>query len=338
VLQINLSETSALYKARPATKSPRYEPDSGPPFERAHRLVPTVFHEPWWMDIAAEGRHGEAVVTSGGSVVGRLPYACTRRFPSLQVLGMPMMTHVLGPAFAPQHANAELRSLKQLSITRNLISQLPRAVHVSFRMHAGIADTLAFGEAGFRTSVDFTVEIPPAPADTIWRQMRDKTRNVIRRAREQHSVADWTDPAQFIAFYEGNLRERGLKNHYDGALSRQLIQAALAHGAGRIIVARDPAGTAQGAVFTIWDDKFAYYFMSTRAKGAMNGVVNLLIWEAIQHAIAKNLIFDMDLLHVKKHNLPNHLMLTGFGGTIKPRFVVSRSAGLVKVARGVFGE
>jgi len=41
-------------------------------------------------------------------------------------------------------------------------------------------DTLAFDAAGLPTSVDFTVELPPASKKAIWRQMRDKTRNVIR--------------------------------------------------------------------------------------------------------------------------------------------------------------
>lgn len=295
--------------------------------------VPTIFHEPWWLEIACDGGYREATVSNDGKIIGRLPYACVTKFSRLRMLGMPNLTHVLGPAFAPQYAMTDLRSLKQLAITRQLIQQLPRALHVSFRLHAGLQDTLAFNEAGFQTSVNFTVVIPPAPVDAMWRQMRDKTRNVIRRARERHRVEELGEPAAFLDFYENNLRERGVRNHYQTRICLPLMRAALQRGAGRILVARDPAGDEQGAVFTIWDDKVAYYFMSTRTKAAANGVINLLIWEAIQHAAAHGRTFDMDMLHVQRHHLPNHLLLTGFGGVLQPRFMVSRTAPVLRVAR-----
>jgi hypothetical protein len=297
----------------------------------------TIFHEPWWLDIACDGDYREAIVVIDGKTVGRLPYRRRSQFPGLNTLGMPNLVHVLGPGFAVPSAHSELRPLKQLQITRELIEQLPRAIHTSFRLHAGISDTLAFGEAGFETKVDFTVEIPPAPAETIWRQMRDKTRNVIRRARETHIVDETMDAERFLSFYENNLGQRGMRNVYQSRLALPLIAGAIERGVGRILRARDHQGAEKGAVFIVWDHRAAYYFMSTRTTDAMNGVINLLIWNAIQDAMSKNLIFDMDQLHVKRHSLPNHLLLTGFGGVVKPRFTVSRTAPAARIMREVYG-
>lgn len=246
---------------------------------------------------------------------------------------MPALSHVLGPVFAPQYASEGVRSLKKLIITRELIRQLPSAMYTSFRLHPGITDTLAFNEAGFRTEAAFTVVIKPAHTDVLWRNMRDKTRNVIRRARERHDVVESLDPADFLAFYRENLRDRGLKNRYKERIYLPLITAALERGVGRLTVARDFLGTPQGAIFTAWDGNFAYYLMSTRARTAMNGVVNLLIWDAIQFAAVKNLSFDVNFLHVNKDSLPNYLLLTGFGGQIEARFQVTRSSPVIGVAR-----
>ncbi|MDD2704835.1 MAG: hypothetical protein PHU07_05815 [Acidocella sp.] len=133
-------------------------------------LYSTIFHEPWWMEISCAGAQREVSVSAGGMVVGRLPYLLSKRGPGLTTLGMPSMTHVLGPVLA----------------------------------------------------VDFIVEILPA--------------------------------------------------------SR----------------------------------------------------------EAIQHAVAKGLVFDMDDgMHVKNNCLPNLLLLTGFGGTIKPRYVVQSSSPVVQMAQRV---
>ena len=34
----------------------------------------SVFEQPWWLDIVAPGRWGEAVVMEGETVAARLPY------------------------------------------------------------------------------------------------------------------------------------------------------------------------------------------------------------------------------------------------------------------------
>ena len=300
------------------------------------RLVPTIFHEPWWMDIACAGGGGEAIVSSGGRVVGRMPYFVSRKLLGLTVLGMPRMAHVLGPAFAPEFAGESLsRSTKQLSITRDLISQLPKAAHVSFRLHRGMTHTLAFAEAGFISSVDFTVEIPPDAPEVMWRGMRDKTRNVIRRAQERLTISELTDLNAFLDFYEKNLPGKDSGNHYERAICYDLMAECLRRGAGRVLMATGPAGESQAAVFTVWDQRSAYYFMSTRTPDSMNGAVSLLIWTAMQHAALRGLTFDMDGLHVKNKRLTNLLLLTGFGGTLKPRYWVRRTPEIILVGQNV---
>jgi Acetyltransferase (GNAT) domain len=297
-------------------------------------LVPTIFHEPWWMEIACIGGGGETTVSSGGRLVGRLPYQIAQRAPGLKVIGMPRMAHVLGPAFAPEFTGQNFaHSTKQLSITRDLIAQLPKAAHISFRLHGGMTHTLAFAEAGFSSSVDFTVEISPDAPEVLWRGMRDKTRNVIRRAQERLTVRELTDLNLFLDFYETNLTGKRAGNHYDRTVCYDLMTECLRRGAGRILVATGPDGEHQSAIFTIWDRRTAYYFMSTRTLASMNGATSLLIWTAIQHAALRGLTFDMDILHLRNKRLTNLLLLTGFGGTLKPRYWVRRTAPILQVAQ-----
>ena len=299
-------------------------------------LVPTIFHEPWWMEATSDGAYQEATVSMGGVVVGRLSYLLTKKFVGLKAIGQPLVTRVLGPALAAEFTESDFpRSSKKLAITRDLISQLPKVSHASFRLHDGVTDTLAFDAAGFSTSVDFTVELPPASKEATWRQMRDKTRNVIRRAQERLTVSEWADPGQFLDFYEANLRERGLRNHYDQRICFNVITECLRRKTGRLMMATDPSGSIQSANFTIWDHQKEYHFMSTRTHGSMNGATSLLIWTAIQHAALKDLAFDMDGVHVTQKGLPNILLLMGFGGVVKPRYLVKRSSVLVHAAQNL---
>lgn len=294
--------------------------------------VATIFHEPWWLSAASDGAYEEAVHAVDNVVIGRLPYLRQRKIGWQTALVMPTMTHVLGPSLAADVPPGERgRSLRRFTISSALIAQLPRAGHIWFALHRRETETLAFEAAGFSTSVRFTVEIQPDAPDRLWREMRDKTRNVIRRAQESLIPRAIDDPAFFFEFYQENLRQRGIRNHYDLRIRENMVAACLEHGRGRILVASDAAGRPQAAIFTAWDDEAEYYLMSTRAPESGNGAISLLIWTAIQDAAAAGRIFDLDGVDSRT----NHMLLTGFGGSLRPRYLVSRTSASFQVAQSL---
>lgn len=291
--------------------------------------TPTIFHEPWWLETACEGHPTETIVEQGGTVLGRLPYLKqSARLCGTSVV-MPPLTHVLGPALSPDIADRDgARVHRRFSVLSELIARLPPASRVEFRLHPGLRDTMAFQAAGFTTTVDFTLHIAPAPEDELWRRMRDKTRNVIRRADERLTVGCEAGASGFLDFYDDNLTERHRRNMYDRGVFAGLIREAVARDTGRILFARDGNGAPQAAIFTVWDHRFEYYFASTRRDGSPNGAASLLIWHAIRHASARGLTFDMDGVSES-----NRLLVTGFGGQMLPRFFVARHSAGRQIAR-----
>lgn len=245
---------------------------------------------------------------------------------------MPPMTYALGPVFVQTGVNFP-NTLRQISITAELIRQLPPASYVSFRLHGEITNTLAFETAGFSALPDYTVEIAPNSIETLWRGMRSKTRNVIRRAQEKLKIIEYLDPKIFLAFYQSNLNLQHKKNFYDQSICENLIDECLRRDVGRIIATVNSDNELQSAIFTVWDHKSEYYLMSTRIPDSINGSTSLAIWTAIQHSASMGLTFDMAGIHVHQHHLPNLALLTGFGGTIKPRYKVQRATRLVKIIR-----
>lgn len=332
------AQQTAQLRARTAASArpPHVEPDSRVAEMRSSPAMfqsePTIFHQPWLLEIASGGTYQEATVSSGGAVVGRLPYILYRKISGHKVLGIPDLTHALGPAITSETtANKSTRSLKQFTITRDLIAQLPRVSHIEFRLHQGITNTLAFEAAGFATFVDYTVEIAPQPSEALWSQMRDKTRNVIRRARERLTVIDLLDPDRFLDFYESNLRERKLRNYYPRHRCAELISESLRRGVGRLLIAADANGNYMSGICTIWDHQQEYYFMSTRTLDSHNGATSLLIWTAVQRAALQGLTFNTNGLHSQS----NFILLSGFGGTIKPRLIVEKSSMTYAMVRDI---
>lgn len=281
-------------------------------------LVPMIFHNRWWLDAATGGDYQEIELRSGGMVVARLPYVVEREWPGFRICTMPELTHSLGWAVDLGSTTGPERSARHIEITRELAARLKSFSGFHHKLHGGIPDTFAFNEAGYTTGVQFTFEIAPQADTVTWRQMRDKTRNVIRRAEERHAVQTSLQVEEFVSLYDNNLRERGDTNTTSRMV--QVCTAALAHGSGRFFAAKDASGAIVGAIFVVWDRYTAYYLLATRSQTSDNGVVSLLIWHAIRDAHARGLVFDFDGVGT----LGSRLFFTGFGGMVTPRYVVSR--------------
>lgn len=294
------------------TVPPRLVASSGGP------LIPTVFHQPWWLEAASAGRYQEVEVRSGGKAVARLPYIEERRFHTYRLCIAPELTHFLGPAIDTGPGSPATRSLKHFHLTEEILAQLHSFDGFHQHMHRDVPDTLAFESAGYSTTVKFTHEIPPRPLLETWGALRDKTRNVIRRAQERWAVTELADPLAFSELYNANLGKRGEVNIYTRIPA--VCTAAMAKGQGRILSVTEK-GLTLGAVFLVWDQTAAYYLLSTRSPEANNGVISLLLWEAIRLATESGLTFDFDGVGT----LGSRLFFTGFGGQIKPRYVVYKN-------------
>lgn len=282
-------------------------------------LVPTVFHEPWWLDAASGGQYEEVTVSSGGRTLGRLPFVRRKRL-GFTICEPPETTHFLGPAVDEGSGSSESRALRRAEITLELIEKLPSFDHFHQWLHRGIPDALPFVQHGFTVEAVFTYEVAPGPEQAIWRNMRDKTRNVIRRAQEQTELVD-LDPGGFSALYDANLQRKGQSfNKMIKSNSHSVFEAALSRGRGRLLAARDEAGTLLAAIFYAWDESVTYYMLTTRAPGTHNGVVSRLIWEAMRESAAHGRIFDLGGIGTSG----SVLFYIGFGGEVRTRYVVER--------------
>jgi len=289
-------------------------------------LSPTIFHESWWLDVATDHTYSVAEVSSGGKIIGKLPYLLSRR-KRLSHIVMPTLTHFLGPALVEGEGSANTRFLRRLNTTRELIAKLPPAISCEIKCHAGVTDVIAFQAENFQTTVQFTHEVHPLPEQELWKRMRDKTRNVIRRAQEQYDVVPLDDSQAFIEFYARNLQR---KSYLDLSVCAKIIQSCISRQRGRILAARSRKGDLVAANFCAWDAKSAYYLMSTRADNSGNGAGSLLVWNAILEATSRKLVFDMDGLASEG----GILFFAGFGAEVRPRYVAERFTVLGHIRRG----
>jgi hypothetical protein len=280
----------------------------------------TLFHEPWWLDIATGGRWALARVTEGSRIVGEMPY-CRVRAGLWNVSHLPPMTRTLGPVISPLGTDVVHETRHRLSVTSQLIEQLPQVDSFFQVFDPRIDDAIVFALRGFEVSARYTFRLDPVCSMAqAWRAIRAKTRNQIRAASALVNVKPVAEPDEFLRFYEANLALRGRHNSYGSGVMRELVNAFVARNAGRLLGAYDANGRLVAAVALVWDRHTVHYLLSTRTPTAHGGSISLLIWTAIQFAIDQHLVFDLDGFA----SPASFRFLCAFGGTLKQRLGVER--------------
>jgi Acetyltransferase (GNAT) domain len=291
----------------------------------------TIFHEKWWLDAVAPGSWREVVCIRGGQVVGSLPFE-ELSHGGLKVCAMPQATHVLGPMLEIRPGKAESLARSTQSITDCLLQQVGKYHHVEMTLDTGYADITPFLHAGFEVKLEPTLLLDcKAPLTELWAGLRDKARNVIRRAREQLTIQCIKDVSQFTRFYEENLEDD--EPYFSLAASATATAAACDHKRGKIVAATSADGVAHAMVVFLWDDHRVYYYHSSRKKNLAHvGAVSLLLWTGIELAHSRGLWFDFDAGLTK---LSRYKFLIAFGGEIANRYEVTRSTRIYRVQHGI---
>jgi len=289
-------------------------------------LAPTIFHEPWWLDIATEGRYSVVEVSEHGRVVGRWPYFLRKKM-GLSIVDLPPLTHFLGPVIIKPLT----KPLQRLHIAKELIGKLPSTSAFYVKCHRDVQDIIAFQSMGFRSSVQFTHEIRPQPTDIIWKNMHAKRRNVIRKASARYNVSAGDATVALMQFYRRNMEGMGRTNILDIGVCAKLIQACLERNRGCLYEAREQNGKLAGAIFCAWDSVASYYLMTTRDSTAHSGTISLLVWKAMTDAAKRDLIFDLDGVY----NEGGARFAYDFTTNIVPRYIAVRESAPMRVFRAV---
>jgi hypothetical protein len=292
----------------------------------------SIFHQPWWLDIAANGAWRVAEVKHGNTVVGEMPYMVSPKG-LWQISMMPPLTRTLGPVIRPHQSGAGEREWSQrLDIARELIAQLPRFAHFAQIMDPRVseAEALAFRLGGFDVKVAFTL-IHDGWTDeaTAFAALRGTARTAVRRAQECLTVRPIDSATAFLDFYNANLTVRNLDNKHAATTMAHLLDEAMLREACTLLGAFDSKGALVAGTALLWDTKKAYYFLSTRCQDAHSGAVSLLIWSAMCIGGKRGLSFDFD--GISTAGILQ--FLGGFGGRLVRRFEVERTMPLYAALR-----
>ncbi len=267
----------------------------------------------------------------GGRVAGYLRFV-ERREGGMTICEMPQITRFLGPVLSAPTGKTEARVRAAYAIVTELLEQLAPYDHVEMTLDTEWRDLAPFLASGYEARVHPTILLDcKRRREELWAGLRDKTKNVIRRARECLTVRDIDDVDQFIRFYRANLD--GEDSYFDLSLLAPAFVAAKSRDRCKIVAAVDSNGVPHAQVFFIWDEKYVYYFLSTRDKNVAHlGAVSLLLWTGIELANSSELCFDFDGGITDD---AGYKFKVAFGGELANRFDVVRSTSRYRIQRTI---
>lgn len=293
---------------------------SGPPAAAGADVPRCVFVEDWWLDAAAAGAWGAVSVECDGHRQGWLPFG-TARSMGFSRCGVPPLTRLLFPVLDVSAPKGETLQRTRFQVETDLIDRLPPAASYEFILPPHHGNALAWQAMGFDARVQHTFVFDAGePAGVLWGRLRNKTRNVIRRATDALECRTLTVD-EFSREYAANLGQAVDREHL--AAVRRIVEAATARGQGHAMGATDRGGRVHAAVVFAWDATDYYYYLSTRDKEhAALGAVSLLVWRGIEEAMARGLRFDFDGVSSRSRLR----FLQSFGGRLASRIVVTRGS------------
>ena len=279
----------------------------------------SIFHEPWWLDIATDGQWTEQVVEDHGSVA-RLRYPLQLSNGQL-ISKMPSLVRTLGPEFFGLSGKPVTMVRRRLALTEKLAKRLSGLAYFEHVFDPRVEEAAMFTRRrDFNVTLHYAYRANPGVSEEEgWSRMTDKVRNHIRTAARQFQVGTFGDPGLFCDFYDYCLREK--PNAHGSQRMRRLVTAILTRGSGQVLVAIDGGGAWVAALLVVWDADAVRNFLAARNPDrAGGGAVSLLMSHAMRIATERGVAFDFD----GAGNRGQLNFLSGFGANLVQRFVVWR--------------
>jgi Acetyltransferase (GNAT) domain len=279
------------------------------------------------LDAATDGNWQLLQTASDSGFRGEMPIYLRNVF-GHKIICLPPLTHTLGPTIIrlkdDDDRSGRVPPRIHRSLLRELIGQLPGALMFSQVFDPSCGNLIEFHLNGFSIEVMYTFRIDDCTdTDAVWKGMRDKTRNAIRRAADGSRIEWSSDIGGFVEFYAASLANAGQRMQVNPNRMRAILDAAVEHNSGTAIFCRDARHAIVASVFLLWDDTHCYYYLSARDRRlAGGGAVSLSIWEAIRFVGRRGLGFDFDAFN----SIGAAKFLSQFGAQVVPRWRVCRMA------------
>lgn len=256
----------------------------------------SVFEQPWWLNIVAEGCWDVCTVEKDGKMIARFPYVMFGKW-----IRNPKFTQTLGIWMDESLKNFERGNsqlVKQKEVLGKLLEQLPKHKGISITLDSSLSYVLPFRWHGFRIEPTFSYRIE---YDDNWEEIKGKFGKHIKRdvtkALNRGIVVETSskDYKAFLTLLDMSFERQGRKNPMNPEMVMRILSEAIALGHGELMLAKDEEGNVHSGAFFLYDDKVCYYlFGGQNPQYKSSSAQDLLLYKGIEFGASVSKAFDFE--------------------------------------------
>jgi lipid II:glycine glycyltransferase (peptidoglycan interpeptide bridge formation enzyme) len=210
---------------------------------------------------------------------------------------MPKFTQTLGVLLSPSfNGKYEKRLSDEMHILDIFIKNMPKAEYFSMNFHYSFTNWLPFYWAGYKQTTAYTYVIEDlTDLEKIFLNLNYSKKKNIKKAERLVAVRSDLPPKDFYAHHSLTLRKQNKVIGYDYDFFERMYDVAYKHSAGKILYAIDKQKNIHAAIFIVFDEKSAYYLISTIDPDYRDsGAATLLLRDVIVYASQYTKRFDFE--------------------------------------------
>ncbi len=251
-----------------------------------------IFYQPWWLDCVCEKAWDVAIAEENGNILGFWPIWRKKKI-GISYIIMPKFTQVSGPVliYPPTQSIIKKQSFYKKAIDL-LIEQLPDAKWINLNLDYGHTNWQPFYWNGFKQTsrYSYVIDNPPDNSNELLTTFSKSARQEIKKAQKDLIVSESDDMETFFMLNKKSFARNDQEMPFLYAHLEKLYKTAVAHGSGKILLAKDNKGNVHSGLFIVWDNRQLYYIAGGGLpKYRDSGSKFLLSKEAILFAAKNNL-------------------------------------------------
>jgi len=255
-----------------------------------------IFCRSWWLEAVCPKGFEILVLRNGGRIVAGMPLVRSRKL-GREAIHMPKLTQILGVLLAPPTGQKyEKRLSSEMDVLRELVQAIPPVDYFSMNFHHSFTNWLPFYWAGYKQTTQYTYVIPDlADLDKVFSEFSYSKKKNIKKAERLVSVREDLSASDFYANHVYTLRKQGGQISYSFDHFKRIYDAAHREKCGKSWYAIDSKKNIHAVIFVVFDNKSAYYLISTIDPDFRNsGAATLLLRDAITYVSQHTNRFDFE--------------------------------------------
>jgi hypothetical protein len=267
-----------------------------------HPDIP-VFSQSWWLDAVCPNQWDVILIERNNEIIASFPYYKTKTKEIFSHIGMPPLTHKLGPFIIYDENNKTSENKKlgyEQDIYNEIINKLPKCDSLSINFDWKYKNWLPFYWRGFKQATKYTYIINNmSNHDFLIDNYTTNKKQPLQKVKDKFTIQFDLSKDIFYSYLLNDIEERSDLIGFTKELFYSLYDAMNKHNCGRTLYCTDSDNNVHAVNMVVWDKECAYYLLSTKNKkfNTSDGL-DFLVYETIKYVSQSldNLDFEESMI------------------------------------------